>query len=73
MLVNLYLDDESVIRECAIFPEEVNKGDQNYNSKNEVDTALSKVPWGNKFISYQSKYMQGRIHVNNILSYEYCN
>lgn len=70
MFVNLYLTDGSNIRCCSIFPDEVKTGDMPYLSKDAIDKAISKVPWGNKFISYQSKTMSGRLHVNNIDYYE---
>jgi hypothetical protein len=71
MLVDIYTDDGNVIRKCNIFPEDVKQGDLPFASKEQIDDAIRKVPWGFKFISFQTKNINGKIHVNNIKTYTF--
>lgn len=71
MRLDLYLEDGTIIKNCAIYPEDVETGDQNIQDKEEIVSMLQKVPWGMKHISYQSRLTQGKIHVNNIDKYEF--
>lgn len=73
MLLNLYLEDGSILKKVGIFPEEVANGDQYITDKEEIEGMLQHVPWGRKIISYQSEPLQGKIHVNKIKSYEFIN
>ena len=70
MFVNLHLIDGSVIRYVTLFPEDVSPGDHPYVTKDAIDRAISKVPWGEKFVCYQSKVISGRVHVNSIEKYK---
>lgn len=70
MLVNLYLKEGNVINGCNIYPEDVERGGLPYRTEEEIDTSLMQVPWGNKYISFQTENINGRIHVNNIVRYE---
>ena len=70
MLLNLNLTDGSIIKECSIFKEDVQRGDQSITDKEEIERMLQRVPWGMKYVSYQNKLIQGKIHVNSIDTYE---
>lgn len=70
MLVNIYTKEGNVIKKCNIYPEDVKQGDLPYSTKEQIDNALGKVPWGFKFISFQTENIHGKIHVNNIEKYE---
>ncbi|MBL4951059.1 hypothetical protein JK635_02240 [Neobacillus sp. YIM B02564] len=71
MLVNLYLTDGNILKECSLYPEDVKNGDLPYKTQEEITTALYKVPWGLKYISYQTKSLHGQVHVNSIEKYEF--
>jgi radical SAM superfamily enzyme len=69
MRIDITVKDGTVIKGCCIYPEDVKNGDSNITDKKEIDMVLSKVPWGKKYISFQNEFINGHIHVNNILEY----
>jgi hypothetical protein len=73
MLVNLYLKDGNVIKNCFLYPEDVKNGELPFVSKEKIEQALGKVLWGFKYISFQTESLHAQIHVNNIEKYEFVN
>jgi hypothetical protein len=71
MLVNLYLIDGIVIKNAYLYPEDVKNGELPFASKEQIDQALTKVPWGFKHVSFQTESLHAQVHVNNIEKYEY--
>jgi hypothetical protein len=70
MLLNIYTKDGNVIKNCNVYPEDVKNGDLPYLDIEQIETALRKVPWGIKYISFQTESLHGQVHVNNIEKYE---
>lgn len=70
MLIDINTEDGNVIKKCNIYPEDVRQGNLPFVSEEQIEKALSKVPWGHKYISFQTENIHGQIHVNNIISYE---
>jgi hypothetical protein len=69
LLVNIELKDGTILKNCAIYPEDAKKGDMGFKTVSEIDKAFSKIPWGKKFITFQNELINGHCHVNNIISY----
>ena len=71
MLIDINLKDGSVLMGCAIFPEEVENGEENIRDIKVIEEMLTPVPWGRKVITYKNTHLQGKLHVNHIHSYSY--
>lgn len=69
MRVNLKLIDGTEIPNCNIFKEDVEKGDMPFTTEDEIHHALRKVPWGFKHFCYQNEFVHGRLHANQVKSY----
>jgi len=70
MRVNLYLEDGNNIYKCYLYPEDVRDGFANLTEIEDIENALSKVPLGRKLVSFQSGSINGKIHVNQIKSWD---
>jgi hypothetical protein len=69
MLVNIYTKEGSIIKQCSLFEANVRNGDSPFTNLADINKAMLKVPWGEKYSSFQSKELNGTIHVNNIERY----
>lgn len=70
MLVDIYTKEGNVIKRCSIYPDDVKSGDPPFTDIEQIENAFKKVPWGVKYISFQTKNINGFVHVNNVEKYE---
>jgi hypothetical protein len=69
--INLELNDGTKIPNCNIYKEDVENGDMPFTTQEEIQQALSKVPWGFKHFCYQNELTHGRLHTNDIKEYTF--
>ena len=69
LLVDIVLKDKTVLSNCAIYPEDVQSGQDGFTTVEEINDAFRKIPWGRRCIAFQNEMINGHTHVNNVESY----
>ena len=55
LLVDIVLKDKTVLSSCAIYPEDVQSGQDGFTTVEEINDAFRKIPWGKKIYCFPKR------------------
>jgi RNA polymerase sigma factor (sigma-70 family) len=70
LVVDIVLNDGTVIENCSIFPPDPVNGTPSINDEKTIHDLFRKVPWGRKAIFFQNSCLNASAFVSNVKQYE---